>query len=89
MNALPTPSVEQDAQVRAFRTFAQGLTVDVFAAIAVALTAAVAGGIEWTSAYWVALGLAVSKSVIVAIVSYLARRFVPPANAPTTRGVGA
>lgn len=86
MNALNTPSVETDAQVRAFRTFVQGVGVDVLAAIAVALTAAIAGGIEWTSAYWLALSLAVAKSAVVAIVSYLARKFVPPVNAPTSGG---
>lgn len=87
MNAPDTPSIERDAQVRGLRTFAQGLLVDAAAAVAVVLTVAVAGGIEWTSAYWVALGLAVGKSVVVAAVSYLARKFVPPVNAPTTRAV--
>ena len=87
MNALHTRPVERDAQTRAYRTLIQGLMVDVLAAIAVALTAAIAGGIEWTQAYWVALGLAVAKSAIVAVVSYIARRAVPPATTPTMGGV--
>jgi hypothetical protein len=86
MNTIPTPNaVVRDAGNRALRTLAQGLGVDVLAAVAVVLTAAVAGGIEWTEAYWVALALAVAKSVITALVSYLARLAVPPAVQPTTR----
>jgi hypothetical protein len=81
MNADYTPPrAEADAQTRAFRTLIQGLIVDMLAAIAVALAAAIAGGIEWTQAYWVALALAVGKSAVTAIVSYFARKFVPPAN---------
>lgn len=76
------PRVEADAQTRAFRTLIQGLTVDVVAAVCVALAAAVVGGIEWTQAYWIALALAVGKSAVTAIVSYLARKVVPPANTP-------
>lgn len=81
MNADSTPSVATDASERAFRTLLQGLAVDVLAGIGVALTAAIAGGIEWTQAYWLALALAVGKSAVTAIVSYFARRFVPPAGA--------
>lgn len=81
MNATPTPPVETDARERALRTFAQGFGVDVAAGIVVALSAGIAGGIEWTSAYWVALGLAVGKSAVTAAVSYFARKLVPPAGA--------
>ena len=89
MNTADTPSIETDAQVRAWRTFVQGAGVDVATACAVALTAAVAAGIEWTQAYWLALGLAVARSAVVAAVSYFARRFVPPVNAPTREVGGA
>lgn len=82
----PTPHVEADARNRALRTVVQGLGIDLIAAVAVALSVAVAGGIEWTRAYWIALGLAVAKSLITAAVSYLARRAVPPATAPTRVG---
>lgn len=87
MNAPLTPSPAADASVRGLRTLAQGLAVDVLAAIAIAATAALAGGIEWTRAYWLALGLAVGKSVLTALVSYIARLVVPPAM-PTTGGEG-
>ncbi len=83
MNADSTPSrVTADASDRALRTLAQGFLVDVAAGAAVALAAGVAGGIEWTDAYWVTLGLAVAKSCVTAAVSYFARIFVPPARTP-------
>lgn len=78
MNTLPTPSPERDATERAWRTLLQGLAVDVAAAIGVALTAGLAGGIEWTHAYWLTLALAIGKSAVTAIVSYVARKLVPP-----------
>jgi hypothetical protein len=73
-------SVERDATERAFRTWMQGLLVDLAAGVGVALVAGVAGGIEWTRVYWVTLGLAVAKSCVMAFVSYFARRMVPPAS---------
>lgn len=84
-----TPNaVVRDAGNRAWRTLAQGLLVDVTAATAVAVAAAIAGGIEWTQAYWLGLSLAVGKSVITAAVSYVARLALPP-EVPTTRAGGA
>jgi hypothetical protein len=80
MNADTTPSVTRDASERAFRTLLQGLLVDVLAAVGVALTAAISGGITWTQVYWVALALAVGKSAVTAIVSYFARKLAPPAG---------
>lgn len=80
MNTDSTPPVARDAANRAFRTLIQGLAFDVAAAIVVALSAAIAPGIEWTRAYWIALALAVGKSAVVSIVSYFARKLVPPAG---------
>ena len=80
MNTDSTPPVAADAANRAWRTLIQGLVFDVAAAIAVAATAAIAPGIEWTRAYWLAFALALGKSAVVSIVSYFARKFVPPAG---------
>lgn len=80
MNTPDTPPIESDARNRAFRTWIQGLALDVAAGAAVALAAAIAGGIEWTRVYWVTLGLVVAKSCVQAVVSYFARKFVPPAG---------
>lgn len=79
MNAdITPPRVERDAAERAWRTWMQGLAVDVAAGVGVALVAGVAGGIEWTHAYWIALALAVGKSSVTAALAYFARKFVPP-----------
>jgi hypothetical protein len=83
MNADYTPPVAADAANRAWRTLVQGLVFDLTAAVAVAAAAAIAPGIEWTRAYWLAFGLALAKSAIVAIVSYVARKLVPPASTAT------
>lgn len=89
MNTAPPPNtVARDASNRALRTLVQGLMFDVVMAVVMVLSVAVAGGLEWTRAYWLALGLAVAKSAIVAVVSYAARLAVPPAM-PTTEGVAA
>lgn len=71
--------INDDAWVRGLRTFIQGLLFDV-AAAGVAFLITVIGNIEWTSAYWVALGLGLAKSVIVGAVAYFARKLVTPAN---------
>lgn len=80
MNADTTPPAGRDAAQRAFRTLVQGLAFDVAAALSVAAAAAIAPGISWTREYWAAFGLALGKSAIVSIVSYFARKFVPPAG---------
>jgi outer membrane receptor protein involved in Fe transport len=76
-------SKEVDARNRAARTFLQGLLVDVVAAAVVVLLPAVTG-LQWTPLWWAALGLAVAKSVVVAIVSYVARKTLPPSVGATT-----
>lgn len=88
MNTHPTPPIVRDASDRALRTLLQGLAVDVVVALCLALSTAVAGGIEWTSAYWAALGIVAGKSVVTAVLSYVMRLVVPPA-VPTARGGGA
>ncbi len=80
MNAHYTPPAERDASQRAWRTLAQGLFLDVATGVAVAATVAISSGIEWTESYWVALGLAVAKSAVTAVVSYFARKIVPPST---------
>jgi hypothetical protein len=88
MNAHPSSldADVRDARTRGWRTLAQGLAVDVLAGASVALVAATSGGIEWSQAYWVTLGLAVAKSAITAAVSYVARLVIPPAVPTTRRG---
>lgn len=79
MNTDSTPPpVEADARNRGWRTFVQGLGLDIAAGVITALVAGTVSGIEWTRLYWVALGLAVAKSAIQAVISYFARKMVPP-----------
>lgn len=77
MATVYPPSASQDASNRAFRTFVQGLLVDVAAAVVTVLAVAVTS-VEWTEKYWLALGALVGKTVVVSVVSYLARTVVPP-----------
>lgn len=68
-----------DAPIRGWRTFLQGLAFDVVAT-GVAFMVTVIGGLEWTRTYWLMVGLGLAKSVIVGVISYLARFFIKPAN---------
>lgn len=77
-NVQPAPPAKNtDAINRAVRTFLQGLGVTVAAAIVTVLVTAVSS-VQWTGAYWAALGLAAANSVLVAVVSYVARYVLPP-----------
>ncbi len=89
MTDTPTPRYGvRDASNRAVRTLIQGLIVDLSVAVALALSAAIAGGIQWTRAYWIALALAVAKSAVTAIVAYTMRYVVPPGRTANQLGDG-
>ena len=75
----PAFEVNEDAWVRAARTFFQGLLLDVAVAGTVFLLTVI-GNLEWTSTYWAMLGLGLAKSVVQGIVSYFARKLITPAN---------
>lgn len=79
VNTLPTPApTAADAKNRAFRTLVQSLLVDVGAAVVLALTPLLSG-IEWKRSYWIAVGLLAARSAVTALVSWVARRVIPPA----------
>lgn len=74
------PSVAADAANRAWRTFVQGLMLDVVGALVLALAPALAGAdFAWTAGYWKTLALLGAKTMVMTVVSYVARRVVPPA----------
>jgi heme/copper-type cytochrome/quinol oxidase subunit 4 len=76
---LPIPkSAVDDAKQRALRTWAGGLIVAILLAVLPVLDAA-AGNIQWSSAFWVALGNAVVTPAVSAAVSYVQRHLSPPA----------
>ena len=70
-------TTEVDARNRAARTFFQGLAIDIVTA-AVIVMLPLLSSVEWTPAYWAALGLAVAKSALTAVVSYVARKVAAP-----------
>ncbi len=85
MNTVYAPlSAEDDARNRALRTFVQGLGLDVAVALSVFLAASFTD-IQWTREYWVALGLTAARTVLLAAVSYVARKVVPPAGVTVER----
>lgn len=71
--------VESDAKTRGWRSFVQGLLIDVAVAATVFLVSVISD-LEWTRVYWVVLGLGLAKSVVQGIVSYFARKLITPAN---------
>jgi hypothetical protein len=78
---MPTtypPSAAADASNRAWRTFFQGLFFDVLATVVAMLVVAVTD-VEWTSTYWIGVASLVGKTVVVAVISYMARTIAPPA----------
>lgn len=80
-NLLPLPpSTADDARNRAWRTFAQGLISDVLIAATGTLIAAItAPDFVMSRGYVAAVGVLVGKSVVVAVLSYVARYARPPA----------
>jgi heme/copper-type cytochrome/quinol oxidase subunit 4 len=68
---------KSDAKNRAWRTFLQGLAIDVAVSLVLFLYAATSV-IEWTKTYWILLGLAFAKTLIQSAVASVMRRLVPP-----------
>lgn len=62
-----------DARNRAWRTLVQGLAFDVAAAVVLVVFTAVSKANDWSQLEWSLIGFAVSKSAIVAALSYLMR----------------
>lgn len=71
--------MRSDAKDRAWRTFLQGLGIDVSVSLVLFLYAATSD-LQWTKAYWAVLGLAFAKTLIQSAVASLMRRLVPPKN---------
>lgn len=71
---------QTDARNRAWRTLIQGLGIDIAAALVLVLAPALSS-VEWTPTFWKALGLIAAKSVLQAVVAFVARKVVPPPGA--------
>jgi hypothetical protein len=79
---MPTypPSATADARNRAWRTFIQGLGVDVALAVTGGVSLAVASpDFAWTRAYWLGVGLSLAKTTLTTITAYVMRKAAPPA----------
>lgn len=73
-------TVRADAGNRAWRTFVQGLLVDLVVAVSLAVSTSIAD-VAWTRVYWAGLGLLVVKTVAQSAASYIARHITPPPGA--------
>lgn len=74
------PSARDDARNRAFRTFMEGMAVDVTAAVALAVLPALSGAdFAWSRAYWLTVAGLAGKTAVTSAVSYVARRVKAPA----------
>ena len=69
--------IQADARNRTWRTFVQGLAIDVSVAVVVVLAAAFST-IDWTPRYWALLGASLARTVLQSGVAYLMRMWVAP-----------
>lgn len=77
---MPTTATQADAANRGYRTFLQGVAIDVAVAIAVALLAWLPDADLSSREAWIVLGTAVGKTVLTAVASYVMRlKVTPPA----------
>lgn len=80
LNPPQSPAqVDADARNRGWRTLVQGLLVTAIVAACTTVAAGLSPDIEWTPTYWKVLGVQVGTAVLTAVVSWLARHFLPPA----------
>ena len=76
---LPIPkSATDDARQRAIRSYLGGLIVAV-AADVVPILEASAGNLQWSRAWWIALGITVASPALHAAAAYVLRHLAPPA----------
>lgn len=68
-----TSTVVRDAKDRAVRTLLQGLVFDVVAAVVLVVFTSVSKANAWGDLEWSLIGFAVSKSAVVAALSFLMR----------------
>jgi hypothetical protein len=76
-NAAIQAATNRDARARGIRALTWGLLIDVAIAITLVLLLAFTA-IEWTRTYWIGLGLSPAKTVLQSIVTYFARKLLPP-----------
>lgn len=75
--------LKADARNRAFRTFIQGLGVDILVTLVVFITPIIVGADSWSDLpEWKIVAFSLSKTVLTSVASYVMRRFVDTKNGP-------
>ncbi len=72
--------IETDARDRAWRTFLQGLALDLLVAVAAALLVWLPDADVTSRQAWVVLGVTLTKTILQAAASYVMRLKVAPAG---------
>lgn len=79
--AAPIPStLTADARNRAWRTFVQGLAIDVGVAVAVALYAIAS---DPTPIVWTVVGASLARTIVQSGAAFVMRRFLDGSSVPT------
>ena len=81
MASTSLPLLSADAKNRAVRTFLQGLAIDLAVAIASVVLSSVDAITD--KAGLVTVGLALAKTVVTTVASYVMRRFLDGSSVPT------
>lgn len=83
LDSTPVVGAAADAKNRAARTFVQGLLTDLLvAAVLFAFPIFAGGSFDWTKSDWKVIGLSLAKTIVVTLLSYLARKL--KISLPTT-----
>lgn len=80
------PNIEYlkvDATNRGWRTFLQGLAIDVAVGVALVLVTVFNGADGWGDIQWAILGFSLAKSVVQAVAAFVMRRFLDESSVPT------
>lgn len=89
---MTTPTLTADAKNRGWRTFAQGLAIDIAVGVALVLVTLIGPWNSWGEVQWAIASYSVFKSTVQAVCAFVLRRFLegsggkvpliplPPAN---------
>jgi uncharacterized membrane protein YcjF (UPF0283 family) len=70
------PLNKLDAKNRAFRTFLQGLAIDLLVALAMLLATVFIAANSWSELEWYTILFSVGKTIVMTVAAFIMRRFV-------------